>query len=68
MYKRQVLTSTATYADCRAASIAITETLYGPCSPEVKSVTDAWYAVGVGAAFIPVSYTHLDVYKRQRQG
>lgn len=48
-----VLSSTATYADCRAASINVALTLYGPCSPEVKSVTDAWYAVGVGAAFVP---------------
>lgn len=56
-----VLTSTATFADCRAASIAVTETLYGPCSPEVKSVTDAWYAVGVGAAYVPCSYIGFDL-------
>jgi Zn-dependent metalloprotease len=56
-----VLTSTATFADCRAASIAVTETLYGTCSPEVKSVTDAWYAVGVGAAYVPCSYIGFDL-------
>lgn len=55
-----VLASTATFADCRAASIAVTETLYGTCSPEVKSVTDAWYAVGVGAAYVPCSYIAFD--------
>ncbi len=56
-----ILTSTATFADCRAASISIAETLYGPCSPEVKSVSDAWYAVGVGAAYVPCSYIAFDV-------
>ncbi|MCC6186452.1 MAG: M4 family metallopeptidase [Chitinophagaceae bacterium] len=56
-----ILTSTATYADCRAASIYVTETLYGPCSPEVKSVTDAWYAVGVGAAYVACSYIAFDL-------
>lgn len=52
-----VLTSTATFADCRTASIAVAETLYGPCSPEVKSVMNAWYAVGVGPAFVPCTTT-----------
>jgi Zn-dependent metalloprotease len=56
-----VLTSTATFASCRAASIAVTEAIYGFCSPEVKSVTDAWYAVGVGAAYIPCSYIEFEV-------
>ena len=56
-----VLGSTATYADCRAASISVTETLYGTCSPEVKSVTDAWYAVGVGAAYVPCSFIEFEM-------
>ncbi len=47
------LTSTATYADCRIASINAATILYGPCSPEVQTVTNAWYAVGVGPAFNP---------------
>ncbi|MGC4058839.1 MAG: M4 family metallopeptidase [Chitinophagaceae bacterium] len=47
-----VLSSTATYMDCRTASINIATLLYGSCSPEVKSVTDAWYAVGVGTAYV----------------
>ncbi len=45
------LTNTATYANCRTASIAAATTLYGACSPEVEAVTRAWYAVGVGANF-----------------
>lgn len=49
----QVLTNTATYADCRNASINIAANKYGACSREVEAVTRAWYAVGVGAAFAP---------------
>ena len=48
-----VLASSATYADCRTTSIAQATALYGACSPEVQSVTNAWYAVGVGTAFVP---------------
>ncbi|MES2703972.1 MAG: M4 family metallopeptidase [Bacteroidota bacterium] len=47
-----VLTSTATYANCRTASINAATILYGPCSPEVQAVTRAWYAVGVGANYV----------------
>lgn len=40
-----------TYADARAYTIQAAEDLYGGCSPEVISTTNAWYAVGVGPAF-----------------
>lgn len=47
-----MLTSTATYAEARAVSIEVAKVYGGdPCSSIVKSVTDAWFAVGVGAAF-----------------
>ena len=42
------MTSGATYADARNAAINVTREIYGDCSPEVKQVTNAWYAVGVG--------------------
>lgn len=45
------LTNTSQYADARTYSIIAAEDLYGPCSPEVIAVTNAWYAVGVGAIF-----------------
>ncbi len=48
-----VLSTTATYMDCRTASINIANTIYGPCSPEAQSVTSAWYAVGVGPNYVP---------------
>ena len=39
------------YSDARYYAIQAATDLYGPCSPEVKSTWDAWYAVGVGPAF-----------------
>ncbi len=49
-----VLSSTADFALMRTTSISTTITLYGDCSPEVIAVTNAWYAVGVGAAYVAV--------------
>jgi bacillolysin len=45
------LDNTTTYAEVRTAMIAAAETLFCENSPQVKSVTDAWYAVGVGTAY-----------------
>ncbi len=45
------IASTATYTVVRTAAINAATTLYGACSPEVQTVTNAWYAVGVGAAY-----------------
>ncbi|UAY52317.1 M4 family metallopeptidase [Ferruginibacter albus] len=47
------LTATSVYSDCRDVSINAATTLYGSCSKEVEIVTNAWYAVGVGAAYVP---------------
>lgn len=47
----QNLTPNATYAEARAASINAAKVLFGPCSQEEISVTDAWFGVGVGAAW-----------------
>lgn len=44
---------TSNYDDARFYSIISAIDLYGPCSPEVESVTDAWHAVGVGNAYQP---------------
>jgi Zn-dependent metalloprotease len=48
------LSPSSDYADARYYSIQSAIDLYGPCTPEVISVTNAWYAVGVGDAFSPV--------------
>jgi Zn-dependent metalloprotease/plastocyanin len=45
------LTPSSQYADARYFSIQSAIDLYGECSPEVINVTNAWYAVGVGAAY-----------------
>ncbi|MGH2650244.1 MAG: M4 family metallopeptidase, partial [Actinomycetota bacterium] len=42
------LWSSPTFLGVRAASIQAAEDLFGPGSPEVVAVTNAWYAVGVG--------------------
>ena len=47
------LVPTSQYFDCRVASQNAAAMLYGPCSPEYIAVTNAWYAVGVGDAFVP---------------
>ncbi|MGZ3863505.1 MAG: M4 family metallopeptidase [Bacteroidia bacterium] len=43
-------TSSTTYANARQYTIQAATDLYGACSKEVASTTNAWYAVGVGAA------------------
>jgi Zn-dependent metalloprotease len=45
------LVPTSQYADARTYSIQAATDLYGACSPEVITVTNAWYAVGVGDSF-----------------
>ena len=45
------LTSSSTFADARTASIQACMDLYGGCGFEAQQVTNAWYAVGVGAAY-----------------
>ncbi|MEO7044517.1 MAG: M4 family metallopeptidase, partial [Ferruginibacter sp.] len=47
------MTSSANYAACRTATINAATTLYGACGLETEAVTRAWYAVGVGADFVP---------------
>jgi Zn-dependent metalloprotease len=42
------LSQNSTFADARFYSIRSAIDLYGACSPQVQSVTNAWYAVGVG--------------------
>ncbi|MDX2047743.1 MAG: M4 family metallopeptidase [Chitinophagaceae bacterium] len=41
----------STFADARAASLTASTELFGQYSCETQSVTNAWYAVGVGAAY-----------------
>jgi len=45
------LTNTSQYSDARIYAIQSATDLYGSCSPEVESVTNAMYAVGIGAQY-----------------
>lgn len=45
------LGANSTYADWRTFAIQSAKDLYGADSPEEIAVTNAWYAVGVGAAY-----------------
>ncbi|HNW89828.1 MAG TPA: M4 family metallopeptidase [Bacteroidales bacterium] len=47
------LTNTSDYMDSRFYAIISASDLYGFCSPEVASVTNAMYAVGIGDAYSP---------------
>ncbi len=53
--ERDYLTANSTFADARAATIAVVESLYCPASTEAIAVTDAWYAVNVGEAYVNVA-------------
>lgn len=43
-------TPSTTYTDARTYMLEAATDLYGACSQELASTTNAWYAVGVGAA------------------
>ncbi|WP_189342891.1 M4 family metallopeptidase, partial [Ulvibacter litoralis] len=45
------LGANSTYADARDFSIQSATVLYGDCSQELVTITDAWHAVGVGAVY-----------------
>ena len=49
------LTANATYATARTGGIQAAVDLYGAGSAEVIATTNAWYAVGVGAAYAGAS-------------
>lgn len=54
MYRtEQLLSSSADYAQVRTMSIQAARELYGAGSCEEVNVTKAWYAVGVGANWVP---------------
>lgn len=47
------LVPTSQYADARFYAIQAALDLFGACSPQYVSCTNAWNAVGVGSAFVP---------------
>lgn len=49
------LTNTSDYHEARFFTILSAIDLYGSCSPEVETVTNAFYAIGVGGAYVPTT-------------
>lgn len=45
------MTASSTYANARTYSIQAATDLFGATSTQTQSVTNAWYAVGIGAAY-----------------
>jgi Zn-dependent metalloprotease len=52
------MTANTNFANARTHTIQAAIDLYGDCSQEVLSVTNAWHAVGVGGRF---SYTNTNI-------
>ena len=55
------LTPTSDYNDARFFSIQSAIDLFGTCSPEVETVTNAWNAVGVGEPYTPTVSAEFEV-------
>lgn len=49
------LTASSNYNDARFFAIQSAVDLFGGCTTEVESVTNAWYAVGVGSVYVPTT-------------
>ena len=50
--ERDYLTPNSTYFDAREATILVAKSLYCSASPEVASVTNAWFSVNIGSSFV----------------
>ncbi len=59
------LTPNATFAQARVAAINAAKLLYGACSQEEKTVTDAFFAVNVGASYAGCTSPTLEAYAIQ---
>jgi Zn-dependent metalloprotease len=55
------MTSLSNFQDARFYSIQAAIDLYGSCSNEVESVTNAWYAVGLGAGYTATITTNFEM-------
>jgi Zn-dependent metalloprotease len=47
------LINSSNYSDARFCAIQAATDLFGGCSPEVETVTNAMYAVGIGSSYVP---------------
>ena len=54
------LTNTSDYSDARFYTILSAIDLFGSCSSEVETITNALYAVGVGEAYVPFTLADFE--------
>lgn len=54
------LTNNSDYEDARFYAFISAADLFGECTPEVESVVNAMYAVGIGNAYLPEVYSDFD--------
>ncbi|MEZ4937305.1 MAG: M4 family metallopeptidase [Crocinitomicaceae bacterium] len=54
------LVNSSDFADARFYGIQSAIDLFGSCSNEVETITNAWYAVGVGPAYVPYALADFE--------
>ncbi|WP_316633811.1 M4 family metallopeptidase [uncultured Flavobacterium sp.] len=59
----EYLSPSSNFSNMRQATLMVVEDLYGLGSEEYKQVTNAWYAIGIGAAFADKQITIVSVEK-----
>ncbi|OUL64052.1 M4 family metallopeptidase [Flavobacterium sp. AJR] len=59
----EYLSPSSNFNDMRQATLMVTEDLYGLGSEEYKQVTNAWYAIGIGAAYADTQIALVAVEK-----
>lgn len=59
----EYLSPSSNFSDMRRATLMVAEDLYGLGSEEYKQVTNAWYAIGIGAAYADKQISLVSVEK-----
>ncbi|MFH6995561.1 M4 family metallopeptidase [Flavobacterium sp. FlaQc-48] len=59
----EYLSPSSNFSDMRQASLMVVEDLYGLASEEYKQVSNAWYAIGIGAAYADQQIAIVSVEK-----
>lgn len=59
----EYLSPSSNFSDMRQATLMVAEDLYGLGSDEYKQITNAWYAVGVGAAYADKQISIVSIEK-----
>ena len=62
------LNSSATYTDAMNTTIQSARELFGNCSPQAAATINAWYAVGLGVGFAPITTASITARKTSATG